>query len=421
MTVVKPIRANCVGRARAVLEENRLQLMVVNVCRSARYSLSRVINFLQRPPRQSEIMLSRDTNGLRHVETPALPFDSRTRAVTRAAISVLVVLFAAWVARDFLAALIWAALIAIAAWPIYIRFATHIPGNRPATLAALLFTFLTGLVLLVPIVLTVHQIAQGSDAFARSLIQLRQSGIPVPAWLVRLPVAGEYLDLWWRANLGNPEVLVQWLRGIDAENITAWTSTLGGALLHRLFLFLVTLIALFMVLRDGVWLADHALATAGRLLGNPGERLVRKIADAVRATVNGTVAASIVKGAVIGVAYGLTGVPHALLFAVLTMTLAMVPLGAWAALATAVLALLVNGGALLMAAGLAGFGVATLLIAENIIQPALIGGAARLPFLLVLIGIIGGMQSFGLLGLFLGPVIMAALLTIWREWIGVGD
>jgi predicted PurR-regulated permease PerM len=76
---------------------------------------------------------------------------------------------------------------------------------------------------------------------------------------------------------------------------------------------------------------------------------------------------------------------------------------------------------LLVGVGLAVFGAATLLIAENVIQPALIGGAARLPFLLVLVGIIGGMQSFGLLGLFLGPVIMAALLTIWREWIGVRD
>jgi predicted PurR-regulated permease PerM len=137
--------------------------------------------------------------------------------------------------------------------------------------------------------------------------------------------------------------------------------------------------------------------------------------------VSGTVAAAIVKGAVIGVAYVLTGVPHPLLFTVFTMALAMVPLGAWAALAAAVLILFVHGGTWWVAAGLAGFGAAILLIGENLIQPALIGGAARLPFLLVLIGIIGGMQSFGLLGLFLGPVIMAALLTIWREWIGGED
>jgi predicted PurR-regulated permease PerM len=366
-------------------------------------------------------MLSRDTNGLRHVEKPALPLDSRTRAVTRAAIAVVVMLLAAWVARDFLVALTWAAVIAIAAWPIYIRFATHILGNRSATLASLLFTFLTGVILLGPVVVTVHQIAQGSDAFARSLDQLQHSGIPVPTWLAGLPITGEYLDDWWRSHLSNPEVLVEWLRGMDPQSITAWTSTLGGALLHRLFLFLVTLIALFLVFRDGTWLADRALATAGRVLGNPGERLVVKIADAIRATVNGTVAASILKGAIIGIAYGLTGVPHAFLFALLTMMLAMVPLGAWTALALAVLALLAKDGTLLAGVGLAVFGAATLLIAENVIQPALIGGAARLPFLLVLVGIIGGMQSFGLLGLFLGPVIMAALLTIWREWIGVGD
>jgi predicted PurR-regulated permease PerM len=341
--------------------------------------------------------------------------------MARATIAILVVLLAAWVARDFLMALTWAAVIAIAVWPIYIRFASCALGGRWLAVAPLLFTFLTGLVLLVPIALAVHQIAHGSDAFARSLNQLQQSGIPVPAWLARLPIAGEYLDLWWRTNLGNPEVLVDWLRGVNTENITAWTSTLGGALLHRLVLFVFTLIALFLVLRDGAWLADRALATAGHLLGHPGQRLARKIADAIRATVSGTMAAAIVKGAVIGVAYVLTGVPHPLLFTVLTMALAMVPLGAWAALAAAVLILLVHGGTWWVAAGLAGFGAATLLIGENLIQPALIGGAARLPFLLVLIGIIGGMQSFGLLGLFLGPVIMAALLTIWREWIGGED
>lgn len=371
--------------------------------------------------RRSGLESNKGGRGLRPLETAALPFDSRARAMARTAIAILVVLLAAWVVRDFLVALTWAAVIAIAVWPIYIRFTATVPGGRFPALAPLLFTLLTGLVLLVPIILAVHQIAQGSDAFARSLNALQHSGIPVPVWLAQLPIAGSYLDQWWRTNLSNPEVLVEWLRSVNVENITAWTSTLGGALLHRLFLFLITLIALFLVLRDGAWLADRALATAGHLLGDPGERLMGKIAGAIRATVSGTVAAAIVKGAVIGLAYVLTGVPHPLLFTVVTMVLAMVPLGAWAALAAAVLILLIHGGTWLVAAGLAGFGTATLLIGENVIQPALIGGAARLPFLLVLIGIIGGMQSFGLLGLFLGPVIMAALLTIWREWIGGED
>jgi predicted PurR-regulated permease PerM len=414
--IVKPICVNrglksCVRREQSS-GETGWQLTVINVCRDMRCIFLRM-------PRRSAFMPNHDGGEPRPSQKP--PFDSRTRVVTRTAIAILVGLLAAWVARDFLVALIWAALIAITAWPTYIRFARLFFGNRSPIPAPLLFTLLTGLVLLAPIVLTAHQIAQGSDALVGALSQMRKSGISVPAWVAQLPIAGDYLDLWWRSNFSNPEVLVEWLRGVNIENITAWTGTLGGALLHRLFLFFITLTALFLLLRDGRWLADRALATADRLLGNPGERLVSKIADATRATVNGTVATAIVKGAVIGIGYFLTGVPHPLLFVVLTMALAMVPLGAWVALATAALILTLHGGTLLATAGLFGFGAAVLLIGENLIQPALIGGAARLPFLLVLIGIFGGMQSFGMVGLFLGPVIMAALLTIWREWIGVGD
>src|SRR5882762_6407659 len=98
----------------------------------------------------------------------------------------------------------------------------------------------------------------------------------------------------------------------------------GGVLLHRLFLFLVTLIALFPVLRDGPWLADRALALADILLGGPGERLASKIADATRGTVNGTVVVALLEGAIIGVGYAFAGVPHAVLLTVLTVALAMV-------------------------------------------------------------------------------------------------
>jgi hypothetical protein len=113
--------------------------------------------------------------------------------------------------------------------------------------------------------LTAHQIAQGSDAFVRSHNQLRESKIPFPGWLAQLPIAGAYLDLWWRTNLSNPDVLVEWLRGVIIENITFWTSGLGRALLHRLLLFLITLIARLLLLRDGTWLAEWALGIAERL------------------------------------------------------------------------------------------------------------------------------------------------------------
>jgi predicted PurR-regulated permease PerM len=364
---------------------------------------------------------SDERSKLRPVEKAALPIDSRVRAATRTALVILLVVLALWVASDFLSALAWAAIIAITTWPIYTRFAARIARGRAPALAALLFTLLTGLALLVPVILTVHQLTQGSEGFARWVTQLRAEGLPVPGWVAQLPIAGEYLDRWWQTNLSNPKAMVEWLRGINIESITAWTSALGGALLHRLFLFLVTMIALFLVLRDGAWLAGRVLATTDLLLGGPGERLASKIANAIRGAVRGTVAVAIADGIILGTAYTLAGVPHPLLFAVLTMAFAMVPFGAWVVFTSATLVLLLHGGSLWEAAGLVVFCAAVLLIADNFIQPALIGGTTRLPFLLALIGILGGLTSFGLVGLFLGPVIMAALLTVWREWMGIGD
>jgi predicted PurR-regulated permease PerM len=353
-----------------------------------------------------------------HVENAALPIDSRARVATRATFVVLLVLLAIWIASEFLSALTWAALIAITSWPIYTRLAAFLDGTRSQVVAPLLFTLLTAFALLVPVLLTVHQIAQGSDDFTRWVSQLRENVLAVPGWVAQLPVIGEYLDRWWQANLSNPKNMVEWLRGINLQSITAWTSALGGGLLHRLFLHLITLIALFAMLRSGAWLADRTLAAADLLLGDPGERLASKTADAIRGTVSGLAAAAVIDGTVIGIAYVLAGVPHPLLFAVLTTAFAMVPFGAWVALTAAVLTFLLSGGTLFGSMGLFGFGAGVLLAVDNFIQPALIGGTARLPFLLALIGTLGGLQSLGLVGVFLGPVVMAALVTIWREWVG---
>jgi predicted PurR-regulated permease PerM len=351
-------------------------------------------------------------------ERGALPIGSRAHVLMRAAFVTLLTLLALWVASDFLSALTWAALIAITAWPLYVRFATLVSAR---TLAPLLFTLLTGLVLVVPIILTVHQIAQGSDALVAWLRQLREGGIPVPAWLAQLPIAGEYLDHWWQANLSHPGGVFKWLGGVNLESITAWTGALGGALLHRMFLFVIMLAALFVVLRDGARLADRTLAAVDILLGRPGERLAGKLADAIRATVNGTVIVAVGEGAVIGIAYLLVGLPRPLFFTVLTIALAMAPFGVWAAVTGASLALYLQGGGPILAAGLFGFGATITLVADNFLQPVLIAGATRLPFLLILIGIFGGVQAFGLLGLFLGPVIMATVLEVWREWVGIQD
>lgn len=348
---------------------------------------------------------------------PALPVDAGARQTVRIVLALALVALTVWIAADFLTALAWAIVIAITTWPLYVRFAALIPPPPRRIVAPLLFTLLVGIVLLIPLMLALQQLAQASDAVVRWVAELQKSGVPVPAWIAQLPFTGDLLVNWWQTNLSDPQAAAQWLRGVNLESFTAWTSALGGEVLHRVMLFFITLLALFFLYRDGAWLSEHMLATADRFIGDPGERLATKIVEAVRGTVNGTVVIAVVEGIIIGIAYMLVGAPDALLLALLTMAFAMLPLGAEIAVMAVSLLLLAQGFGVLPVLALFVFGMAVTIIGDNVVWPALVGRSARLPFLLALIGVLGGVQTFGLIGLFIGPVIMAVVLVIWREWI----
>jgi predicted PurR-regulated permease PerM len=348
---------------------------------------------------------------------PALSVDSHFRQIVRVLLTLALVAAAAWIAADFIPALAWAVVIAITTWPAYQRFAALIPDRFWSFVAPLLFTLIVCIVLLLPFILALHQLALASDVFVRWIGDLQQGGIPVPTWVAQLPFMGDYVADWWKSNLSDPQAASQWLRGVNLESFTSWTRALGGEFLHRLLLFALTLIALFVLYREGGWMSERALATADRFLGDPGERLASKIVEAVRGTVNGTVVVAIIEGLIIGCAYTLIGAPNAIFLALLTTALAMLPLGAEIAVTAVSLLLLVQGFSLLSVLALFAFGLAVTVIGDNFIWPALVGRSARLPFLLALIGVLGGVQAFGLIGLFIGPVIMAVLLVVWREWI----
>jgi predicted PurR-regulated permease PerM len=349
-----------------------------------------------------------------------LPVTARSRQITRAAIALAIIGVAAWLASAFIPALAWAILIAMTTWPAYVRLAALIPEPARRLLAPPLFTLVVGTALLIPLMLALQQVAQAGDGIARWLGRLQDSGISVPQWIERLPLAGGLLVTWWQDNLSEPQAAARWLRGIDLDGVTAWTRALGGEFLNRLVLFLLTLVTLLFLYRDGGWLAERALATADRFLGDPGERLVSKIAEAVRGTVNGTVAVAVLQGLVLGMAYVAIGAPDAALLMLLTMAFALLPLGAEIAVALVSLLLLVQGFEPWTVLALFAFGLAVTIIGDNVVWPALVGRSARLPFLFALIGVLGGVQAFGLVGLFVGPVIMAMLLTVWREWISPG-
>jgi predicted PurR-regulated permease PerM len=345
-----------------------------------------------------------------------LPLHAGARLTARVALAIALVGIGLWTAADFLPALIWAMILAVALWPLYAAVAARLSGG-PSTISALVFTVLVGLTLFLPMALAAYAIAQQSDVIGSWIAQSRESGIKVPEWVARLPVAAGAIQEWWHENLANPQSASAWLQSLNADKAGDLVKTFGGQLLHRLFMFFVALMALFAFLRNGEGLAQRLALSADRIFGDPGEGLVEKMVDAVRGSVNGTVIVAIAEGLLIGLAYLLAGVPSPILFTILTIAFAMLPFGAWAAFSVAALTLLLGGGSGYAAFAVFAWGAVVMLAGDNFVWPKLVGGAARLPFLLAFVGIFGGLASFGLVGLFLGPVVMAALLTIWREWV----
>ena len=339
--------------------------------------------------------------------------DARTRRRTRLVGAGLLTALALWTAQSYLASLGWAAIIALSVWPLYRRIETRRLDAPIVT--PLLVTVLLAVVLLIPIALVLVEFGREAQSILAWMENAQQQGIPVPEWAQRLPLLGHFLDGWWRTHLSAPQSAGALFGSLDAETVTAWSKTLGGALASRPLHAFITFMALFMLLRHGERIGAHVLEVTDRWLGRPGERLAEKMALAVRGTVNGTILVAIGEGLLIGAGFVAAGVPHAVLFAILTTAFAMLPMGAWFAFGTAAIVLVLGGGTIAAATAVFGWGAVVMLVGDNIVQPALIGGSVRLPFLWTLIGILGGLETFGLIGLFLGPVIMAALLTIWRS------
>jgi len=331
---------------------------------------------------------------------------------------VVLTLAGIWIARDFILELAWAVVMAVALWPLYRRLAPpRREGGHLPIVAPLVVTLGTGLILMLPLAVVAVEAARDSQAAMAWVSAAQKHGLPAPQWLPHLPLAGGRAVGWWNAHLATPEGSSQLLGRLDAGMIAKWTETIASELASRSMFFAITLLALFVVLRDGERLAAKTVDNARRFYGEFGERFVMRLADAVRGAVNGTVFVAIGEGTLIGFAYAALGVPRPVLFAVITVGFAMLPFGAWAAFGVASLVLVVQGH-LAAAAILFVFGAAVMLIGDNIVQPAVIGNSVELPFLWTLVATFGGLETFGLVGLFIGPAVMAALFLVWREWLG---
>ena len=341
--------------------------------------------------------------------------DRAPQRIARVVLAATLVLLGLWILHRYLAALAWAAVLAIALWPLYRRLVSVFGGYGQRILAPLILTLSVGLVFIVPFIYAAVEVARETQVFVQYLVDARHNGIPVPDWVPQLPGIGYPLEEWWRTNLSDPRAAEELLGRIYSRVPAESAREVGAEIIHRLILFGFTLLTLFFLFRDGAALNRRLIGLSDRLLGAQGERIGRHMIQAVLGTVNGLVLVGLGEGVLLGIAYILAGLPHPVTIAVLTGILAVIPFGAPVVFGAAALYLAAAGSAA-AAVAVFGFGVAVVFVADHFVRPVLIGGAVRLPFLWVLLGILGGLETFGILGLFLGPAVMAALISLWREW-----
>jgi len=324
------------------------------------------------------------------------------------------VLVAVWMLWRFLPALAWACVLAIATWPLRERLVRA--GVRPE-LAAGLLTLLVALVLVVPVIVLGLQIAREAVLVVHWVRSLRESGLALPEWIAQLPLIGGYAAGWWQTHLADPDAAKELLGRAESVGIVHWTRV-GTQLAGRLAVLVFTLLSLFFLYRDGPELLEQGRALGNRLFGSPAKQIGHDAINTVRGTVNGLVLVGLALGVILGFAYVLAGVTHPVLFGFATGVLASVPFGAPLVFGIAPLLLVaqakVSAGILLFA-----FGSVLVFVADHFVRPVLIGSATRLPFLWVLLGIFGGLETFGLVGLFLGPAIISVVLTMWRDGVAM--
>jgi predicted PurR-regulated permease PerM len=344
---------------------------------------------------------------------PEPPSQQRARLVVATGL----VLFGMWILRDFLPALAWAVVLAIALWPLYQRLLRLFPARTGRIAAPMLLTLAVGIVFAAPLVLLGIAVAQETHFIIGVVASARRSGIAVPEWISQLPFVGSSIADWWHTNLADP-IMAETLFGrLNPRMVAESAREYGGEVIHRLVIFLFTLLTLFFLFRDGSSLAEKLRALSDKVIGMRGERIGRDMISAVHGTVNGLVLVGFAEGIVLGVIYVAVGLPYAASVAAITGILAVIPFGAPLIYTVAALYLLSVGktlGAIVIFAA----GSIVIFVADHFIRPVLIGGATRLPFIWVLLGLLGGLETLGFIGLFLGPAIMAALVALWRDWTG---
>ncbi|WP_184769192.1 AI-2E family transporter [Aminobacter carboxidus] len=330
---------------------------------------------------------------------------------------VLIVAAGIYFFHGFLVPVLAALVIAFASWPLYRRLLVAVDGNR--TIGATLALLFIVAFLVVPISFAATYAVNEIRDWVGWAVETNRHGATTPEWINNLPVVGEWLNEQWTRYVGHPGAigeLAQLLSGANIGSIYRGVLAAGGSAFGILLTLLFMLIALFFTYRDGESFVGQLDRLGERILPMRWERISRVVPKTISATVTGMTLIAIGEGVVLGLAYWVAGVPSPVTLGVLTGFMALIPGGAPLSF-TLVSIYLVASGSPIAGIALFAWGSIELFIVDKTLRPKLVGGPIKLPFLPTFFGLIGGVKTMGFLGLFIGPVLMALLVAIWREWL----
>jgi predicted PurR-regulated permease PerM len=318
------------------------------------------------------------------------------------------------VLQPFIAPVAWAIILAYASWPAYCRLQRLL--GRHTTIGALLMTLLLTGAFVVPLMWVIAMLRTEIPAAYLAVIGFVERGPEaLPPYLGRVPWLGDEIERLMKLATHDPGTLrtqaVQWFKPWVDEAVSVL-----GDIGRTAFKFGFALLTVFFLYRDG----ESLLRQAGRLLrGLLGARAggyLQAIGNTTWAVMFGLVLTALAQGVLAGLGYWVAGIPAPVLLGMVTAVLALVPFGAplmWGSVSVWLLAT----GEILTAIGLTLWGGLVVSQIDNLLRPYVISTTTRIPFLFILFGVLGGISAFGLIGLFLGPIIIAVLLAVWREWI----
>lgn len=318
------------------------------------------------------------------------------------------------VLKYFIVPVLWAAIIAYITWPLY-HSVQKLCGPRP-TLSATIMISMVVLVVGIPLTFAIFMLQhEGRNLFYELQRQVFSGHLDVPQFIRDLPIIGKEVTRTLKEINTDPNSIVQNVSGWFQSHLNYGRLVLSE-ISKNIFKLCFAVMSLFFFYRDGQTILNQVSKALEMVIGPRIHHYLDTISETTRAVVYGVGLTAIAQALLAGLSYFVAGVPNPMVLTIVTFIFALIPFGPPVAY-SAVSLWLFSQGQTIEAIGVMAWGVCVVSTADNVIRPLVISGATQIPFLLIMFGVLGGLASFGMVGLFVGPVILAVLLAIWREWL----